>query len=182
MTSKLKLLFLTILLNMISLNALSNNISLEKQKFEFEKFNEERKANYDLIKSGIAAISLLIPLLLGIYTIRSQAKSARELKKIEAENLFALKAAEIVMSVKNPFAIKNKAEVLLAIFKDQLPKNFVSSFEPEKHSKPGPSVESKLELLRMINENPNREKDIVELWLRMFPHDTYQKLFPGDKE
>lgn len=156
--------------------------SLDNEKFEFEKYNESRKARYELYKAAITGISLIIPLLLGIYTVRSQIKSARELKKIESENAFALKAAEIVMSAKNPYGVKHKAEVLLAIFKERLPVNFVSSFDPKEHSKPGPSIESKLDLLKLINTNPEKEKEIVKLWLRMFPGDTIEKLFPGDYE
>ncbi|WP_409415728.1 hypothetical protein [Flavobacterium sp. PS2] len=162
--------------------ASSQSDKLEKQKFEFEKLNEKRKAEYELIKALITGFSLLIPLLLGIYTVRSQIKSARELKKIESENLFALKAAEIVMSAKNAHGIKSKAEVLLAIFKDRLPENFISSFDPKNYHNPGPSSESKLELLKLINNNPEKEEDIVKLWLRMYPGDSIEKLFPGDLE
>lgn len=118
--------------------------------------------------------------MLGIYTVRSQIKSAQELKSMESKDAFVLKAAEIVMSAGNPFATKNKAEILKIIFKDRLPDNFLSTFNPSDHHKPGPSVDTKIELFRHLMENP--EKEIVNLWLRMFPGDKIEKLFPGDYE
>jgi hypothetical protein len=155
-------------------------IKIEREKLDFEKSNEDRKAKYELIKAAITGISLLIPLLLGIYTVRSQIKSSYDLKRIEAEKDFALKAADIVMNAKNPFGVRQRAQVLLDLFPSRLPKDFVASFDPKRHIKIGPSTESKMELLKLIVVNPDKEEDIVQLWRRMFPGDPLEKLFPGD--
>ena len=155
-------------------------IKLERERLEFDKFNENRKAQYQIIATVLTIASILIPMLLGIYAVRSQVSSAYELKRIESENDFALKSAEIVMSARNPFGVRKKAEVLLDLFKGRLPENFVASFDPGKHVHVGPSDESKLVLLKLIVSNMEKEQEILRLWGRMFPLDPLQELFPGD--
>src|SRR5688572_14838697 len=68
-------------------------LAFDRERFAFEQANESRKARDEIIKSVITGLSILIPLLLGIYTVRSQIKSAFELKRYEADNDFVLKAA-----------------------------------------------------------------------------------------
>lgn len=155
-------------------------LTLDRERFAFEKANESRKARDEIIKSVITGLSILIPLLLGIYTVRSQIKGAFELKRYEADNDFVLKAADVVMNAKNPFGARKKAEVMKDLFGNRLPMDFASSFDPKKHAHIGPSYESKLELLKLILANPSKEGEIVRLWRRAFPGDTLEQLFPGD--
>jgi hypothetical protein len=141
----------------------------EQERFEFEKFNEARKARMEVVKAAITGASLLIPLLIGIYTVRAQARAS-----------FELKAAETVMDSHGPFATRRKADVLRALFPKRLPSDFAQSFEPGEYAARGPSSESKLELLKLIVAHPNQEQEIVQLWRRMYPDDGLQELFPGD--
>jgi hypothetical protein len=143
--------------------------ALEREKFVFEKANEDRKAQYELIKAIIAGVSIALPILIGIYTLRAQSVHA-----------FELKAAEIVMGASNPGAIKRKAEILKEIFPTRLSKDFVKLYDPAKYTFVGPNVSSKMELLKLLTEHPDQHDAILELWRRMFPDDRIDQLFPGD--
>jgi hypothetical protein len=143
----------------------------DHERFDFDKYNEDRKARIEIWKGLISGAALLIPLLIGIYSIRAQARSN-----------FELKAAEIVMNAKNVFGVRKRADVLRELFPDKLRQDFADSFDPQKHTSPGPSPESKLELLKLIVAAPERESEIVNLWRRMYSGDKQEQLFPGDFE
>jgi len=143
----------------------------DHERFDFDKYNEDRKARIEIWKGLISGAALLIPLLIGIYSIRAQARSN-----------FELKAAEIVMNAKNVFGVRKRADVLRELFPDKLRQDFADSFDPQKHTSPGPSPESKLELLKLIVAAPDRESEIVNLWRRMYSGDKLEQLFPGDFE
>jgi hypothetical protein len=135
---------------------------MEQDRFAFEQFIE-------VVKAVISGAAVLIPLLIGIYTVRAQAHAS-----------FELKAAEIVMDAHGPFAARRKADVLRILFPRRLPPEFAQSFEPGAHAPRGPSSESKLELLKLIVAHPDREQEIVRLWQRMYSDDELKQLFPGD--
>ena len=116
----------------------------DHERFDFDKYNEDRKARIEIWKGLISGAALLIPLLIGIYSIRAQARSN-----------FELKAAEIVMNAKNVFGVRKRADVLRELFPDKLRQDFADSFDPQKHTSPGPSPESKLELLKLIVAAPD---------------------------
>ena len=141
----------------------------DRDRFEFEKYNEQRKANIEILKGAISGLALLVPLLIGVYSIRAQSRLN-----------FELKAAEIVMNARNVFGVRTRADVLRDLFPDKLPRDFSGSFDPKKYAQPGPSTESKLELLKLIVAHPEREKEIVQLWRRMYTGDALELLFPGD--
>lgn len=141
----------------------------DRDRFEFDRYNEQRKAKIEIWKGVISGVALLVPLLIGVYSIRAQSRMN-----------FELKAAEIVMNARNVFGVRTRADVLRDLFPDKLPPDFADSFDPEKHTSRGPSPESKLELLKLIVAHPEREKDIVQLWRRMYISDGLDQLFPGD--
>jgi hypothetical protein len=141
----------------------------DRDRFEFEKYNEQRKAQIEIWKGVISGIALLVPLLIGVYSIRAQSRMN-----------FELKAAEIVMNARNVFGVRTRADVLRELFRDKLPRDFSDSFDPKKYAQRGPSTESKLELLKLIVAHPEREKEIVQLWRRMYTGDALEQLFPGD--
>jgi hypothetical protein len=153
-------------------------LGLAREKLEFDRFNENRKARYELYKTGATALALVIPLLVAAYTVSRQVRSSERLKAVEAKYLFELKAAEIVMSAKNPIGVRNKARVLQALFPDRLGAEFARSFEPEAFSFPGPGQDFKVELFRLMIQYPDREQEITDLWFRMFPGDLREILFP----
>jgi hypothetical protein len=157
-------------------------IQLDKEKLEFDKNNEKDKATIEIIKSVITALALVIPLLIAVYSVRSQIKATRELKALETKHSLLLKATEIVMDARNAYVTKGKAEVVKEILKGQLPDDFVASFDPKKFVKPGPGFDVKLELFKLFVSNPDKEKQITELWLRMFPGDKIETIFPKDFE
>jgi hypothetical protein len=74
----------------------------------------------DSWKTWITAISIFIPLLLGVSTIYYGIKSENK----RAILAFELKAVEIVMNASSPKAATNKAVVLSELFPDRLPKGF----------------------------------------------------------
>lgn len=146
-------------------------IVTDRDRFEFDKYNEQRKAKIEIWKGIISGVALLVPLLIGVYSIRAQSRMN-----------FELKAAEIVMNARNVFGVRTRADVLRALFPRKLPRDFADSFDPKKHAFIGPSVESKMELLKLIIAHPEREQEIVHLWRRMYIGDSLKQLFPGDYE
>lgn len=168
----------TILVTLLASNAVGqttpsqsrSSVDIDRQRLDFERQNEERKNRTELIKSAIAGFSLVLPLCFGIYTLRSQARQA-----------FELKAAELVMNAPSVFAVEKKARILRTIFAAKIPRDFAAAFNPKDFATAGPSVESKLELLKLIVANFEREAEVVDLWRRMYPGDSLEQLFPGDQ-
>lgn len=94
---------------------------LERAKLEIEC--ERLKIGRSKIKW--TAISILIPIVatiaticFGIYNFANQARKD-----------FEIKAVEIVMNSPSPQVALNKAQVLVEMFPDRLPPNFVQSLE-----------------------------------------------------
>ncbi|MHB9074223.1 MAG: hypothetical protein ACYC6G_11940 [Desulfobaccales bacterium] len=94
---------------------------LERAKLRIEC----ERIKIDRSKTKWTAISILIPIFatiaticFGIYNFANQAR-----------NDFEIKAVEIVMNSPSPQVALNKAHVLVEMFPDRLPTNFVQSLE-----------------------------------------------------
>ena len=141
----------------------NGNSSLDAQKFELEQKTvqiEEDKLELQRKAMLVTGISIFVPLLIGIYAIRAQARTG-----------FELKAAEIVLNAKNPSASLTKAKALKALFPKRLPDSFASTFDPKKYE--SPSVESKIDLLKIIAANAEHKQEIITMWKQLFPADEW---------
>ena len=155
----------------VPMAARSCDCALQEQRLLLERATAARTTNLEYAKIGATGLSILIPLFAALLVARAQARTS-----------FELKAAELVLGSQNPFAARNRAEILKKLFPVRLPQDFAQAFRPEEHARVGPSTESKLELLKLIAAHPGREADVVTLWRRMYPKDTLERLFPGDYE
>ena len=156
---------------------------IEMQKFAFEKRIEMEKLHVERHKAWISGAAFMVPLMVAAITfalgIRNQAEQSRlqrESQEKSAIAQFELKAAEIVLSEKNPTALKNKAAALKALFPHRLPKDFVSQFDPKdfegSHRGEG-GLEPKLRFFEIAAENPEKAKELAALWGELFPGDTW---------
>jgi hypothetical protein len=141
----------------------NSNSSLDTPKFELEQRKvqiEEEKLELQRRAMIVTGISIFVPLLIGVYAIRAQSRSG-----------FELKAAEIVLNAKSPFASLTKAKALKALFPKRLPDSFASTFDPKEYA--GPSVENKIEILKIIAANAEHKQEIITMWKQLFPADAW---------
>jgi hypothetical protein len=104
---------------------------------------------------------ILVPLLIGLYTLRSQTRTA-----------FYLKAAELVMQAPTPWVAEKRAEVMEDMFPKRL-KDLSKSFESAKF--PGLRLhDMKIELIRLLAENPDQRNFILAEWKKQFPGDEHK--------
>ena len=146
-------------------------IQLEREKFAYQKELEEKKLEVERLKAWATGGSILIPLLLGIFTLAWQSKATSLQRDRDARDAFELKVADIVLSGNNTVATKNKAKAFVALFPNKLPSNFGDAFEPEKFG--GPRYESKLEVFKAACEKVQAPEEVYEIWRRLFPQDAW---------
>ncbi|RPJ73613.1 MAG: hypothetical protein EHM20_11955 [Alphaproteobacteria bacterium] len=143
-------------------------LKLDREKFVFEqeKFRETQETE------KFKAWLLFIPLFVAILTIAYSSYSYNQ----EAKDNFKLKAADIVMDSEGPTSTYHKSLAMKELFKDSLPDDFATSFDPtdRKFGGPSSSVDSKKELLKLIVENPNFDKnETIQMWGDLFPGDKW---------
>jgi hypothetical protein len=111
------------------------------------------------------AVSLLLPLIVVVISLRAQARQA-----------FELKAAEIVLSSRAPYAAARRAEILKTLFPHRLPADFAKSFDASKF--PGTLLhELKLELFRAQISKIDQKAEVFEIWKQLFDEPKINKLF-----
>lgn len=86
---------------------------------------ECEKQRIERFKSWSLAVSVLVPLLIAVFTAAYNVQLQDKRAKID----FELKAAEIVMTASSPKAATNKAKVLTELFPDRLSSRFENTFE-----------------------------------------------------
>ena len=120
---------------------------------------EEESLRIEWVKALGTIGALLVPLGLGVITLRNQAKTA-----------FQIKAIELLMQSPTPWIAEKRALVMENMFPDRL-EGFAERFDYDDF--PGVRLhEMKLELIRLIAQNPEKRADIVELWKQQFPKDV----------
>jgi hypothetical protein len=148
------------------------NIELAKLQIERDKLDIERqKLLVEQYKARWSAYSVAIPLLvvaatvgLGVWNQYQQNRQA-----------FTLKAAEILMTTPSPNETRNKANALLSLFPNQLPKNFASSFDPSTIVTAAGENFSQRELRQLLTANPDAAVKILNIWLAIYPDDPVAK-------
>ena len=148
---------------------------IEQEKLAFEKETEVRKIYLEIFKAILTATSIALPLIIGLYSIHKQIKTAFVLKEVEARNSFELKAAELLLNSKTPGQLHAKARALMKLFPTApLPPNFadsVESFKPDEFT--GPSIEWKVELFKILVAHPDQKEGAIKLWKQLFPADKW---------
>lgn len=148
---------------------------IEQEKLAFEKVTEARKFYLEMSKAILTALSIALPLIIGLRSINKQIKTAFALKEVEAKNSFELKAAELLLNSKTPGQLHAKARALMKLFPTApLPVDFadsVQSFNPGEFA--GPSIEWKLELFKILAAHPDQKDSAIKLWKQLFPADKW---------
>lgn len=148
-------------------------IKLEREKLEYQKELEKQKLDVERLKAWATGGSILIPLILGVFTLAWQTRSANKLKDREAKDQFDLKAAEILFEGDNTRATKNRAKALTVLFPNRFPVNFGDAFEPTQFG--GPRYDAKLEVFKAACEKVNTPLDVYRVWHSLFPGDHWIK-------
>lgn len=114
-----------------NINLERDKVAFERERFEFEKQIENKKIAVGRLTAWLMAVSIFIPLLIGVltayYAVRNRDK--------QAKSMFALSAAGIVMNATNSFDLVSKAKTLRVLFPEQLPEGFITAIENLEVSK-----------------------------------------------
>lgn len=150
-------------LNQQKLALEERKILVQEAKLQLEE-NRERKK---LQVAWARAAGIVVPLIVVAVTVIVGLIKERE--KEEAD--FEIKVAEIVMNTQSPDEAKTKAEAMKIIFHKRLDKDFANKFDAAAFTNPDydPDYEAKLELFRMVLQNPKQKEKIVARWVRLFP-------------
>jgi len=148
-------------------------IALERLKFEFQKVLEREKLEVERMKGWLTALSIFVPVCLGLITLAIQLSSARKLREREAKDDFDLKAAEIVLTSETPRAAENKARALALLFPGKLPPNFAEGFRPENFG--GPPYVPKIEMFKAASAKAQTSQEVFTMWHLLFPNDDWIK-------
>ena len=97
------------------------NRQLETEKLEFNKQLERDKLAVEEKKTWFTVLSFSFPLVLGVFTLWWQSKSALDMKKKDASDAFQLKAAELVLASATGAGARSRAEALKKLFPEYLP-------------------------------------------------------------
>ena len=132
---------------------------------------ERQKLEIETLKAWITAGAILIPILIGIWSIRAQARAQ-----------FELKATELVLASSSKNGAQRRAKLLQSMFKHRLHKDFAKSFQPENF----PSTrfyDLKTELFRALTAGERDDKKVLQAWKNVFPEqDWFFELFPNMKK
>jgi hypothetical protein len=138
-------------------------VQIARERFDFERDLEYRKLRLEWVKAILTAIAIAAPLGFGFRSLKKQAQTS-----------FELKAAELLLNSKTPGQLEAKAKVLLRMFAGRLPKDFqtaVGDFKSEEFS--GPGQEWKLELFKALNSPQTTRQEVIEIWKKIFPNDSW---------
>jgi hypothetical protein len=142
---------------------MSNADDLEERKLalEKEKLRVERK------KLWLMPLSFITPVAIAGATIIFGFWSHHE----RAQADFDLKTAEIIMNSSTASGTRNRAKALAALFPNRVSPNFADSFTPSDFG--APSIARQEKLLQLVVEHPERKAEIIAMWKRLFPRDTW---------
>ena len=151
---------------------LTTATTLPDQPTAFQKATldiERQKLELETLKAWTTAAAIVIPILVGLWSIRAQARAQ-----------FELKATELVLASNSKNGAQRRANLLQSMFSGRLPKDFAESFQPENF----PSTrfyEMKIELFRALISGERDKERVVQAWRDVFPEENawFDKLFPN---
>ncbi len=145
-------------------------LDLEERKIRIQETRVQQEGELEEKKLKVARLrawGIVGPLLAVTLTVIFNFIKERE--KEDAD--FEVKVAEIVMNTQSPDEAKTKAEALKILFHKRLDQDFAKDFHAEAFTNPDydPDYGAKLELLRMVLQNPKQKDEIVTKWVTLFP-------------
>ena len=146
-------------------------LATEQQKLELERDRGRRESrNLRLTLLSLVAAVLIASMTVG-YGAWSVLRTAR--------SQFATKVADLVFSTNDPGIAIGKAQATDELFQEELSPQFVKKTQDpefvkhftERYPPLDPNLEHKMDLIKMIVNQPGKEKEILDVWEAMFSGD-----------
>jgi hypothetical protein len=148
------------------------NLELQRQRLEFDQEKrrsdeqiERSRTRWSALATTVPVIAALLTIVFGVWNYRKQ-----------AELQFEIKAAEIAFSRETPLAVVNRARALKKMFGKRLPKEFPTPFDLGEMGGNKEDPEAKKKFLELLLEYPDKQQEIVHLWLKLFNDDWLQRV------
>jgi hypothetical protein len=121
--------------------------------------------------SAVGGWPVFIPLLIASGTIAFNAWSQRQQARLQ----FELKAAELVMSSPSPFAMRDRAEALAALFGGRFAEQLatIPNFDPGRYGGLNPQL--KRDLVKLVLEHYDHRREILEVWRRLHRDEQWRE-------
>lgn len=147
----------------------SQKLEIQRKQFEIQVENEKVKIEIEKSRLWSGLLIGIIPLLAVTATIFYGIWTQGQTE----QTAFELKAAEIMFNSVDAYELKLNGEILKQLFPEKLPKDFGSAFKPDSIGYDSYLVNTKKDLLKLISANPNKAKEIVANWRKVFPADDW---------
>ena len=155
-------------------------IDLEYDRLKQEERIEQAKLAVERSKARWTALSIFIPLIAIAVTLlfnhfselnKARADLALETKKARAD--FLLKSAEIIMSkqIGDPSEAQMKARVLSEMFRNELPDDLATRFDPSKYDYPVWSDSNAKNIFLQVIAQKTDKREFIQIWRALFPND-----------
>jgi len=143
---------------------------LERERLSFEKEKYKRDHKLERRKVYVTGLSVAVPLLAAAsaYAVQLWARKRDETLQ------FQLKAAEIVMDVRDTNQARRKAELLTQLFPARL-SALKATLDQDSLPYFGPSLERREEFFRLLAQYPGNRADLIRAWEILFPWDSSAK-------
>jgi len=138
--------------------AAQNATPMSERQYALEQEKLAIEHNKLWIDAAAIAVPLLVAALAGWQAVRNQ-KSNNQLQTV-------LKATEIVMNADGPTAAQSRAKTLQQLLGKDLPSSFGHL---EKREMGAPGRERKMEVWKMLVDNPGKRKEILAIGCEIFP-------------
>jgi hypothetical protein len=150
--------------------------ALEREKINLER----RKLEVELQKARWTAIATIVPLVvafmtLGVTVTQLRQQSQQHLDQIRlqtdmqeraANAQFRLKAAELVVNNADPQMAYEKAQVLQALFPENLSSTWPTKFKPDAFMTSG--LDDRINFALRAADHPQQRKLLADLWITIF--------------
>ena len=166
----------------------SARLQLERDRFDFQQqverrqleleerrlANERRNSSLESWKVLATTVAVFIPLLVVVWTVRSQLRLANLNRSQEVDRAranFQIKAAELVFASRSPGQARRRAALLESVYHEWIPAGSFTS-KDELARFPGYMYDQKMELLRLMAAAPDRQGDTARIYALLFPDEA----------
>jgi hypothetical protein len=142
----------------------AERLEMERQKLALERY----KVDLEIKRTRWLSVSVVTPVLAALATVAYGLWSTQT----QAKYQFRLEAAKSIMAAPTPSEASWRADFFKRIFPDDLPKDFTKGVDVQYDST---AVRAKLELWRVMATRDMTSKQVIGLWIALFPDDTWAK-------
>ncbi|CAD6548250.1 hypothetical protein LMG24235_04550 [Paraburkholderia sabiae] len=154
------------------------NRQIEEEKLAFNRQLEAQKLEVEKTKAQYSALAIFVPLALGFATLFWQTRTANQSREREAEDLFELKAAEILFECDTTRAIKGRLIALKQIFPERFDQKFGTAFDRIEVG--SVKYDPLLEVFKAACAKVSSPEEVYKVWADMYPADKWlERVIPG---